>query len=84
MASRELTKTNFVVFDLTRSEREPTIYRTRVEHANHYTTDAVSLVLMSIMWDKNENSSDFKTIHVTSDLLHISSTHNVPCYILVQ
>jgi hypothetical protein len=84
MASRELTNTNFIVFDLTQSGRQPTIYRTQVEHANHYTTDAVSLVLMSIMWDKNENSSHFRAIHATSDLLHISSAHNIPCYILVQ
>jgi hypothetical protein len=84
MASRELKHTNCIIFDLTRSGREPTIYRTRGEHADHYTTDAASLVLMSMMWDKNENSSHFRAIHATSDLLHISSGHNVPCYILVQ
>jgi hypothetical protein len=33
--------TNFIVFDLTRPGLEPTIYRTRGEHANHYATDAV-------------------------------------------
>ena len=32
---------NFAVFCLTRPELEPTIYRTRGEHANHYTTDEV-------------------------------------------
>jgi hypothetical protein len=37
----EATDTNFVVFCLTRSGLEPTIYRTRDEHANHYTIDAV-------------------------------------------
>ena len=31
---------NFIV--LTRPGLEPTIYRTRGEHANHYATDAVS------------------------------------------
>jgi hypothetical protein len=36
----EKTNTNFIVFGLTRSGLEPTIYRTRGEHANHYTTDA--------------------------------------------
>jgi hypothetical protein len=41
--SGEATNTNFVVFDLTREEFELTIYRTRGEHANHYTTDAVNL-----------------------------------------
>ena len=33
--------TNFVVFGLTRPGLEPTIYRTRGDHANHYATDAV-------------------------------------------
>jgi hypothetical protein len=31
----------FIVFGLTRTGIEPTIYCTRGEHANHYTTDAV-------------------------------------------
>jgi hypothetical protein len=34
--------TSLVVFDLTRSGLEPTIYNTRGKHTNHYTTDAVS------------------------------------------
>jgi hypothetical protein len=29
------------VFELTRSELQPTIYRTRGKHTNRYTTDAV-------------------------------------------
>jgi hypothetical protein len=33
---------NLIVFVLTRPGLEPTIYRTRGEHANHYATDAVS------------------------------------------
>jgi hypothetical protein len=37
--SGEATNTNFIVFGLTRQGIEPTIYRTRGEHANHYTTD---------------------------------------------
>ena len=37
----EATNTNFIVFGLTQSRLEPTIYRTWGEHANHYTTDAV-------------------------------------------
>jgi hypothetical protein len=36
-----LADTNFIVFGLTRSGLEPTIYHTRVEHTNHYTTDEV-------------------------------------------
>ena len=38
----EATNTNFIIFALTRSRLEPTIYRTRDEHANPNTTDAVT------------------------------------------
>jgi hypothetical protein len=41
MLSREATNNNFIVFGLTRPGLEPTIYRTRGEHANHYATNAV-------------------------------------------
>jgi hypothetical protein len=41
MLSREATNINFIVFSLTRLELEPSIYHTRGEHANHYTTDAI-------------------------------------------
>ena len=41
MLSGEATNANFIVFGLTLSGLEPTIYRTLGEHANHYTTDAV-------------------------------------------
>jgi hypothetical protein len=34
---------SFIVFGLTKSELEPTIYPTRDEHDNHYTTDVVRL-----------------------------------------
>jgi hypothetical protein len=37
----EATNTNFIVLGLTRPGIEPTIYRTRGEHTNHYATDAV-------------------------------------------
>ena len=40
--AEKATNTNVIVFGLTRSGLEPTIYRTRGEHANHYTTDAVT------------------------------------------
>jgi hypothetical protein len=36
---REATNTNCIVFGLTRTALESTIYRTRGEHPNHYTTD---------------------------------------------
>jgi hypothetical protein len=39
----EATHTNFTVFGLTKkSGLEPMIYLTQGEHANHYTTDAVT------------------------------------------
>ena len=41
MLSGEATNTNLIVFGLSRSGLEPTIYRTQDEHANHYTTDVV-------------------------------------------
>ena len=56
--SEEATHTNFIVFGLTRPEHEPTIYRTRGEHANHYTTDAVCL-LLTFTW-KIYTFRDFK------------------------
>jgi hypothetical protein len=40
LLSGEATNINFIVFGLTRSGLEPTIYHTRGEHANHYATDA--------------------------------------------
>ena len=43
-ACGKATNTNFIVFGLTRSGLEPTIYCTQDEHANHYTTDAVDEV----------------------------------------
>ena len=41
MLSGEATNINFIVFGLIRPGLELTIYRTRSEHANHYTTVAV-------------------------------------------
>jgi len=39
--SGEATNTNCIVFYLTRAELESTMYRTRDEHSNHYTTVVV-------------------------------------------
>ena len=33
-----------IVFGMTRPGLEPTIYRTRGEHSNHYATDAVRII----------------------------------------
>ena len=42
--AKEAANNNFIVFDLTRSVLEPTIYSNRVKHVNQYTTDAVYLI----------------------------------------
>jgi hypothetical protein len=55
--SGEATNTNFIVFGLTQPGLEPTIYRTRDEHANHYTTDVVSKDL-----DHNDQNSWFSSV----------------------
>ena len=47
MLSGEVTQIPILVFGLTRPGLEPTIYRTRGEHANHYATDAVTTVYMN-------------------------------------
>ena len=41
MFSGKATNTNCIVFGLTRPGLEPTFFRTRGEHANHYTTGSV-------------------------------------------
>ena len=46
---QKAANTNFYVFDLTRSGIEPTTFRYRGEHANHYTTEAVKYVLHYIL-----------------------------------
>ena len=45
MLNGEATNTNFIVFGFTLPGLEPTIYRTRGEHANHYASDAVYSLL---------------------------------------
>ena len=46
--SGEVTNTNFIVFGLTRSGLEPTIYRTRGDHAIYHTDDAVHCLNINI------------------------------------
>ena len=41
MPSGQATNTNFIVFGLTQSGQQLTVYGNRGEHATHYTTDAV-------------------------------------------
>ena len=52
--------TNCIVFGLTRSGHEPTIYRTRGERANHYTTAAVFLNVKYILTEYNLQRNGFK------------------------
>jgi hypothetical protein len=47
--SGEATNTNFIVFGLTRSGLELTIYRTRDEHTNYYTIDVVEVDLVFVI-----------------------------------
>jgi hypothetical protein len=42
--------TNFIVFGLTPPVLEPTIYRTRGKHPNHYVTDAVFKTYGTYPW----------------------------------
>ena len=59
MLSGEPTNTNFIVFGLTRPGFEPTIYRTRGEHANHYATDAVNVQAKEDTWINNDNNKHY-------------------------
>jgi len=46
MLNGEATNTNFIVFGLTLSALETKVYRTRGEHANHYTINAVFFTIV--------------------------------------
>ena len=59
MLSEEATNTNFIDFGFTPSGLKPTIYRTRGEHGNHYTTDVVG---------RQSNSQKKKGKKTNSDL----------------
>ena len=45
-----LLNTNLLVFGLTQPELDPTIYRTRGEHANHNATDVVSKLIKTVLF----------------------------------
>jgi hypothetical protein len=53
--SGEASHTYFIVFGLTLSGLELTIYRTRGEHAHHYTTDALELLVEDTVVKLNIN-----------------------------
>jgi hypothetical protein len=42
MFNKEASTTNFIVFGLTQSGVEPTIYYTQGEHVNHCTTNEIT------------------------------------------
>jgi len=60
--SGEATNTNFIVYGLTRSWLEHTIYHSRGELTNNYTTDA-------IQWSKAkwQKDSQWSTQHYTKN-----------------
>ena len=77
MRSRETTDTNFIDFDFTRPRLESTIYRTGSEHANHYTTDAIHIILnretshLNIFFQK-----DYVTIYISTEHASIQQLHS--------
>ena len=56
--------TNFLFFDVTRPRLEPTIYCSRNEYANHYTTD----VVLYIYWRLNRKKKIMTEIYIKIQL----------------
>ena len=87
--SGEVTNTISLIFGLTRSVLEPTIYRFRGEHANHYITDAIpaccGFYLTTI---KNYNISLFNALYYNKKDCHFidySTSHqNKPTLMVMQ
>ena len=78
MLSGEAADTNFIVFGLTRPMLEPTIYRTRGEHANHYTSDAVHTYIDIISCEYTK-FCDIITVYLNCDFnsfSHLQETQN--------
>ena len=73
MLSGEATITNCIVFGVTQTGLDPTIYRTRDEHANHYTTDAVYITITPLYEDIliNNNLNACKTQFIISGTDHL-------------
>ena len=72
MFSGEATNTNCIAFDLTKSGLEPTIYLTRGEHANHYTTEAEGLE-PTIYLTRGEHANHYTTDEPT--IYHTRGEH---------
>jgi hypothetical protein len=60
MLSGETTNTNFIVSGL--GSKKPTIYHTRGEHANHYTSDAVANIYYATKVLKKKKKSNIKNV----------------------
>jgi hypothetical protein len=67
--SGEAINTNVIVVGLTRPGLERTIYRTRGEHANNYTTDKVSMKW--IIWKERNVDKYQKQIATKSKSINI-------------
>ena len=78
MLSEETTNTNFIVFGF--SSKKPTIYHTRGEHANHYTSDAVANIYYAtkVLKKKEEKKCKKCTLKV-SDYCFIFQPYHGEC-----
>ena len=82
MHSGEAINTNFIVFGFIRSELEPTIYRTRCKHANHYIIDVVDIlsgsdsigcVMVSIVtYFADEHGFEFQSSQTKDYKIHLN------------
>jgi hypothetical protein len=64
-----LVQSNFKVFGLTRPGLEPKLFRTRCEHANHYSTDAIPKIYTCIcVHGKKKMYKQWCTKHYTTVL----------------
>ena len=93
MLSEDAATTNFIVFGLTRPGLEPTIYRTRDEHANHYPTDVVFLwhyfksLKHILIYSPEKQISlkyDFRNLLLRQYLVHMHSQRSLKWVIVVS
>jgi hypothetical protein len=61
MLSGETTNTNFIVSGL--GSKKPTIYHTRGEHANHYTSDAVANIYYATKVSKIKKRKEIQKMY---------------------
>jgi hypothetical protein len=60
----EAAKINYIVFGITPPGLEPTIYRTRGEHAIHYTTDVVQIMIHFLLIQPHINQQHKNIKHI--------------------